>query len=128
MIFSKYNFIKGLKNIIAFFLIFVAVLIIVPIAIAQNKYEISADLVKVKRDRVRVMVKTPKISESTISWIMPAVIPGSYSRKDFGRFIVNFKAFDDKGKRLKVVKEGMNVFTISDATILNRIEYDVKDS
>ena len=127
MIISDADLNKIIKYIFSLLLIS-ALFIVVPIAIAQNKYEISADLVEVKRDRVGVIVKTPKISESTISWIMPAVIPGSYSRKDFGRFIVNFKAFDDKGKKLKVVKEGSNVFTISNATLLSKIEYDVKDS
>ncbi|MDQ3190988.1 MAG: peptidase M61 [Bacteroidota bacterium] len=96
--------------------------------LAQDKYEISADLVKVKKDRVKVIVKTPLIKEDIISWVMPAVIPGSYSIKDFGRFIDKFTAFDVKGKKLKVTKEGNNLFHIADATRLYKIEYLVNDT
>jgi predicted metalloprotease with PDZ domain len=97
-------------------------------AIGQNKYEISADLAKVKNDRVKVVVKTPKVKEDKVDWVVPKVIPGSYSVKDFGRFVSDFKAFDVKGKKLPVVKEGNNVFSISDASRLARIEYLVDDT
>ncbi|HET6245355.1 MAG: peptidase M61 [Bacteroidetes bacterium] len=95
---------------------------------AQAKYEITANLEKVKKDKVKVIVKTPIVKEDKVSWIMPSVIPGSYSLKDFGRFIENFIAFDEKGKKLKVTKEGNNVFHIEDATRLSRIEYLVNDT
>lgn len=96
--------------------------------LAQDKYQISADLVKVKKDRVKVVVQTPRIKEDKIAYVIPAVIPGSYSLKDFGRFISKFKAYDLNGKSLKVEKEGNNVFNIYDASKLVRIEYLVNDS
>ncbi|MBA3901263.1 MAG: peptidase M61, partial [Bacteroidetes bacterium] len=96
--------------------------------VAQNKYEISTDLTKVKRDRVKVVVKTPEVKQDTVDWVVPKVIPGSYSVKDFGRFVDKFKAYDAKGKKLKVKKEGNNVFRIADATRLARIEYLVNDT
>jgi predicted metalloprotease with PDZ domain len=95
---------------------------------SQEIYRISADLVNVKNDQVKVVVKAPAIKEERIAWVMPQVIPGSYSIKDFGRFISDVTAFDKKGKKLKVEKEGNNVFYISNANRLDRLEYLVDDT
>jgi predicted metalloprotease with PDZ domain len=96
--------------------------------IAQSKYEITADLSSVKKDKVKVVVKTPLVTAETVDWVVPKMIPGSYSVKDFGRFVEGFTALDEKGKKLPVKKDGNNVFTISDATRLKRIEYFVNDT
>ncbi len=59
---------------------------------------------------------------------MPSVVPGSYSKKDYGRFITSFKAFDKNGKALKVKNNGPNLFVISNARQLARLEYLVDDT
>jgi len=91
-------------------------------------YKITVDLVHVENDRVKVIIETPMITSKEVDYVMPAVIPGSYKQKDFGRFIYDFKAYSIKGKKLKVVKKGVNVFTIKKADQLARIEYWVDDT
>jgi predicted metalloprotease with PDZ domain len=104
--------------------------IIVSLACAQDKYRIAVDLNKVKNDRVKVTVQPPAVSDSIIEYVMPAVIPGSYARKDFGRFVNDFHAYTDKGRKLKFTKSGENVFVISNPkkARLGKIEYWVDDT
>jgi predicted metalloprotease with PDZ domain len=113
------------KVILASLLILIAL-----VAGAQQSYRISVNLAKVKGDRVRVKVMVPQVTDSIVEYVMPAVIPGSYSRKDYGRFIESFKAYTDKGKKLKFTKKGNNVFVISNPkkAKLGRVEYLVNDT
>lgn len=79
-------------------------------------------------DQLRIVVNTPPVREDQVTYVMPSVIPGSYSRKDYGRFVQDFTAYDDKGKKLKVKREGQNQFVIDKARKLSRLEYAVDDS
>lgn len=110
-------------------LVFIYILFAVA-ASAQDAYRITVDLKKVKNDRVKVIVQPPSVSDSIIEYVMPAVIPGSYSRKDYGRFVNDFRAYTDKGKKLKFTKDGNNVFVISNPkkAKLGRVEYWVDDT
>lgn len=96
--------------------------IIVPV------YEITVDLVNVENDRVKVVINTPAVMAEEVEYVMPAVIPGSYKTKDFGRFIYNFKAYNIKGRKMKVIQKSTNVFLIKKANTLDRIEYWVDDT
>ncbi len=95
---------------------------------ADSTYRVITDLTRVVNDRVKVVLYPPDIREKQIDYVMPAVIPGSYSRKDFGRFVNEFTAYTSAGKKLKVKRKGSNVFTISKADRLERIEYWVDDT
>jgi predicted metalloprotease with PDZ domain len=97
-------------------------------AVSQGKYVASADLVNIVEDKVKVRIETPKVFEHQIDWVFAKVIPGSYSVKDFGRFIENFTAFDAQGNSLPVIKQGNNVFIISAADKLHSVEYWVNDT
>ncbi|MFD2246808.1 peptidase M61 [Pontibacter ruber] len=97
-------------------------------ALAQQDYNILLDLKNIKNDQVKVVVHTPAVKEDKITYIIPSVIPGSYSQKDYGRFISKFKAYDNRGKRLKTKQEGVNQFTITKADKLARLEYLVDDT
>ena len=79
------------------------VLFFIPVFLfSQNKYSISVDLNHVKNDKVKVVILTPQITSEEIIYVMPDVIPGSYSQKNYGRFISSFKAYSTKGKKLSV--------------------------
>lgn len=91
-------------------------------------YQITLDLQNVVNDRVKVVVQTPAVREAQATYVMPSVVPGSYARKDYGRFVADFQAFDDKGKALKVKKKGANLFVIDGARRLARLEYLVDDT
>ncbi|RFP63852.1 peptidase M61 [Hymenobacter lapidiphilus] len=99
-------------------------------ALAQQPagYRVNLDFARVVNDRVKVVIQTPVIQEEQATYVMPAVVPGSYSKKDYGRFITSFKAFDKNGKALKVKNDGPNLFVISNARQLARLEYLVDDT
>ncbi|MFD3002931.1 peptidase M61 [Pontibacter toksunensis] len=98
------------------------------VVMAQQAYDISLDLKNVTNDKVKVVVNTPEVKENKITYIIPSVIPGSYSQKDYGRFISKFRAFDAKGKKLKTTQQGKNLFVIEKAKKLARLEYFVDDT
>ncbi|WP_078010653.1 PDZ domain-containing protein [Hymenobacter sp. CRA2] len=79
-------------------------------------------------DQLRIVVNTPPVREDQVTYVMPSVVPGSYSKKDYGRFVQDFVAYDDKGKKLKVKREGDNLFVIDKAKKLARLEYSVDDT
>ena len=91
-------------------------------------YQIALDLQHVTDDRVPVVVRTPPVTADEVTYVMPSVIPGSYSRKDYGRFVTDFAAYDDRGQKLKVKRLTPNQFTISNARRLARLEYRVNDT
>ena len=109
------------------------VLFFIPVFLfSQNKYSISVDLNHVKNDKVKVVILTPQITSEEIIYVMPDVIPGSYSQKNYGRFISSFKAYSTKGKKLSVTHSEKNTWTISlskdKSRTLGRIEYMVDDT
>jgi len=93
-----------------------------------QKYEYKIDLVNVVDDKVKVQLTTPGIKEEEILFSFPKVIPGSYSEKNYGRFIEKFAAYDAAGKELKTKKENVAQYSIKNANKLSRIEYLVNDS
>jgi len=95
---------------------------------SQNAYKYSLNLVDVKKDRIKVELTPPKIAEEEAIFVMPMVIPGSYAKKDYGRFIKKVKAFDVDGKKLKVKRQNINDFYISKANTLGKVEYWADDT
>ncbi|MDU0372203.1 peptidase M61 [Hymenobacter endophyticus] len=91
-------------------------------------YRINLNLQQVAADRLKIVVNTPMPRENQVTYVMPSVIPGSYSKKNYGRFVSDFKAFDQQGKRLKVKNDGPNLFVIDGARKLARLEYLVDDT
>jgi predicted metalloprotease with PDZ domain len=114
------------RNLISSFLAFFYAFCV----FSQNAYQITVDLNRVVNDKVKVTVVFPEIASKKVKYIMPAVIPGSYSRKDFGRFISGMEAYASKGNKIKVKKQGNNVFIISNSkkNRLKRLEYWVNDT
>lgn len=95
---------------------------------AQETYQVTIDLTKVEEDKVPVEIMVPGITEDEVEYHMPKVVPGTYSISDFGRFIVDFKAFDKEGNELKAKNQNTNKWIISGASSLHKITYWVEDS
>lgn len=95
---------------------------------AQSKYVYNVDLKTVKNDQVQVNLITPSVKENQIVFSFPKVIPGSYSEKNYGRFIEGFTAIDKSGKKLKIEKINDNQYKISNSTSLAQIQYLVNDT
>lgn len=95
---------------------------------AQNQYNYLVNLKNVTNDQVSITLQTPDIQEDTVVFSFPKAIPGSYSEKDFGRFIKDFKAYNKKGKMLPVEKINNTQYKISKAQTLQKISYKVSDT
>jgi predicted metalloprotease with PDZ domain len=67
-------------------------------------------------------------SKSTLSYQMPAWAPGAYSVTNYGRFIKNFKAFDNTKKELSVTQVDENRWEVSKPTKAMTITYSVTNS
>jgi predicted metalloprotease with PDZ domain len=95
--------------------------------ISQNdSYQFYVNLKNVHNKTLTVELVAPKISAETIQYRFPAMVPGTYSVYDFGRFIHNLKAYDISGNELAVTKGDVNAWTISDAKNIYKLTYDVE--
>src|SRR5688572_23569323 len=83
---------------------------------AQEKYVYTIDIQNISNDQVKIELVTPKIKENEIVCSFPKVIPGSYSQKNYGKYIIDFHVTDEKGKSLKTKKINENQYRISNAT------------
>jgi predicted metalloprotease with PDZ domain len=109
------------------------VLLVICILVAQfslSAQDINAilDFKNIREDRVHVTIKTPTFNTDEILYIMPASIPGTYSRMDFGYFVKNFKASDANGGFIPVRRLNDNEFLIIGGKKVAKIEYDVNDT
>jgi predicted metalloprotease with PDZ domain len=89
---------------------------------------ITLDIDNVANDMVKVSVFPPKIKEKAVTYVMPAIIPGTYSNADFVRFLSDVRAYDAKGNELAVEREADNQVRITNAQKLAKLEYWVNDS
>jgi predicted metalloprotease with PDZ domain len=96
--------------------------------IAQGELRVTIDLNDVKDDKVLVSMTVPEIKSDKVSFHIPSIIPGTYSKDDYGNFLENVQAFDKNGNPLPVKKDGNNSWDISNARSLDKITYFVNDT
>lgn len=94
----------------------------------KNDVSVTIDLVNVVDDKVKVTILSPTITTETVTFNIPKIVPGTYSEDNYGRFVENVKAFDKKGKALKIAKMDDNSYTIYNATKLAKVTYSVNDT
>jgi len=99
-------------------------------AFAQDGKDIKVaiDLKNVKDDKVSVVINTPVFTTETTTFFIPKIVPGTYSEDNYGKYIEEFKAFDKKGKELKVTKPDDNSWKIEGAKKLAKVTYLVNDT
>jgi predicted metalloprotease with PDZ domain len=95
---------------------------------AQDKYVYSADLKNIVDDRINIELLTPAVKEQEVVFSFPRVIPGSYSEKNYGKYVDDFQALDKEGKQLKIKKLNKNQYSIKDANRLVKIAYKINDT
>ena len=66
---------------------------------ADDKYNVTIDLTKVKDDKVQVTVVAPEQKQDELIYNMPKIVPGTYSVSDFGKFVTEFTALNKKGQK-----------------------------
>ncbi len=96
--------------------------------LANDPYKYIVDLVNVKDDKVMVTLNPPKVKGSAITFYMPKIVPGTYAIADYGRMVSDFKAFDKKGRELKVDRIDDNSWKISKPRKIDKITYWVEDT
>jgi predicted metalloprotease with PDZ domain len=96
--------------------------------LSAQHYEYTADLANVTDDQVKVTCIVPRQENKEAEFIFANLIPGSYAYKEYGRYIDDFKAYDENGAALKTGKVDKFSYTIHGADHLARVEYMVNDS
>src|SRR5215203_2065566 len=94
---------------------------------SQQEYQYFVNLNTLENDALKVELRTPVVKQSTVTFSIPKIIPGTYVIADYGKFISQVKAFDKSGKALPVNKLNDNQWKISNASSLNKITYMVED-
>ncbi|MFZ9045624.1 MAG: peptidase M61 [Cyclobacteriaceae bacterium] len=94
----------------------------------QDSYKIYLDLRHSENDQLKVTLKVPRISEDSVEFHLPKIVPGTYSISDFGRFASNLEAFDSLGEPLEVSSLDVNRWIIANSTRLDYITYLVDDT
>ncbi|MCC5943354.1 MAG: peptidase M61 [Bernardetiaceae bacterium] len=98
-------------------------------ALAQhNAYHFHVNLNEAEGHTLPVSLLVPTISQDTISYFMPKIVPGTYSIYDFGRFLSDFEATDKEGQPLEVKRMNDNEWQIYNAKNLYKIRYIVEDT
>ncbi|WP_298531932.1 amidohydrolase family protein [uncultured Algibacter sp.] len=88
----------------------------------------TIDLSQVVDDMVPVTINVIGLESKSIIYRLPKVVQGTYAISDFGRFVHHFKAFDKKGKELKVSRSDTNSWVIDKAKKLSKITYFIQDT
>lgn len=94
----------------------------------DQNYHYTVDLSKTSDDQIFVELIPPKQTEDIIYFRLPAVIPGSYSIHNFGKFVTKIRAYDQQGKMLSASKVDGTSWMIMGATGLAKIEYKIDDT
>lgn len=88
----------------------------------------TIDLVNVVDDKVMVTLDPGAFTKETVSFYIPKTVPGTYSTDNYGKYLEDLKAFDDKGNELPVTKSDDNTWNIGNAKNLDKITYYVNDT
>ena len=60
------------------------------------------NLVDINEDKVNIDISPSRVEKDQIIFYIPQIVPGTYEYSNFGRFIEDFKAFDEKGNLLTI--------------------------
>ncbi|UFH46538.1 peptidase M61 [Flavobacterium galactosidilyticum] len=89
---------------------------------------VAINLNDVNDDKVLVTITAPKISTDEVTYSIPKIVPGTYSIDNYGKFIEDFKAFDNKGTALTIAKTDDNTWSIKNAKTVAKVTYLVNDT
>lgn len=95
---------------------------------ASSTYNYEVDFSNIKEDKVQVSLSLQNIQEESLRFCFPKIVPGIYGAMDFGQYISNVKATDNRGKELAVEKTGTNCWSIQGARNIKNITYAVDDT
>jgi len=92
-------------------------------------YQYYVNLGKVDNDMLEVeMIAPESVTGTDLTYHFPATVPGTYEILDFGRFVQDLKAFDKRGKELKVERTDQNTWKIKAERKVHKITYRIEDT
>lgn len=74
---------------------------------------------------LNVVLKTPNLNSDSMQFCFPKSIPGTYEMNYFGRFVTDFRCYDDSGNELKSIKKDSANFLIPESKRLSKITYQI---
>ncbi len=86
------------------------------------------DLTGPVRDQFDVVMSVNNLTAENDTFNFAAVYPGSYSLKNFGRFVQKFVALDAVGEEVATEKVNVNQWWLSDPRRIARIEYTIQET
>ncbi|MDG1040615.1 MAG: peptidase M61, partial [Polaribacter sp.] len=98
------------------------------VAVKKDLIEVGINLNNVVNDKIKVEVNPQKIKEEAVVYSLPAIVPGTYSMSNYGKFVSDFKAFDYDGKEMPVQKLDDNSWQVKNATKMDKVSYWVDDT
>lgn len=105
-----------------------AFLLIYCITVSYAEITYKINLNERKTDQVEVQCNVSGIEKDSCDFIFPKTVPGTYATLDYGRYILNFKAYDKNEKELKLKKVNVNVYRIFNTKNLSTIKYTCTSS
>lgn len=106
----------------------ISLLSLATFSLSAQTYEYKVNLNEVKNDEISIELKVPKLNQKDLYFHLPAMVPGTYSVYDFGRFVSNFKATDKEGNELTVEHPDANTWKILNAKTVDKINYTIEDT
>lgn len=103
-------------------------LALVSFPLFAQEYNYKVDLRSINKDEIMVELTVPALNKKELLFHMPAMVPGTYSVYDFGRFIYDFKVYDKDGNRLEWEHPEVNTWKILDGKAAAKISYKVEDT
>ncbi|NQW30056.1 MAG: hypothetical protein HQ472_06045 [Ignavibacteria bacterium] len=97
-------------------------------AFSGELYRVELDLINVVNDKIKVVIHTPPVAQSEVTFVFPVSVPGTYEIHYWYRLVHDFRAFDATGKPLSIDRSADSQFVISNATSMTRVEYTLDDS
>lgn len=93
-----------------------------------QEYTYKVDLNTITNDELVVELMLPALNKKELTFHMPAMVPGTYSVYNFGRFIYDFKVYDKAGNKLEWEHPDVNTWKILNAKEAAKITYKVEDT
>ena len=110
------------------FFIFIFVCLPIFFLEAALPYRYSVDLREVNKDQIKIILRLPDLKSEKNIFCFPAMVPGTYSVYNFGRFIHNFKVTGKNGEELPVKKLDVNRYELPDIALIDFVSYEAEDT
>lgn len=94
----------------------------------KSPYRYFINLNKVTDDKLQVKLTPPEIPGSETEFCFPAMVPGTYSIYNFGRFVSDLKVVGKDGKNIPAQKLDANRYRIQNPSNIDYITYYVEDT